>query len=71
MEAAVPNIILKMPGDSFAPLILTIGMSAFFAGLLVHLWWLAGAGAVVMLIALLTWLWPERELAERAGAAND
>jgi len=68
---AVPNIILKMPGDSFAPLILTIGMSAFFAGLLVHLWWLAGAGAVVMLIALLTWLWPERELAERAGAAND
>jgi cytochrome c oxidase subunit I len=68
---AVPNIILKMPGDSFSPLILTLGMSAFFAGLLVHLWWLAAAGAVVMLIALLIWLWPERELAERAETVHD
>lgn len=68
---AVPNIILKMPSDSFAPVILTVGMSAFFAGLLVHLWWLAAAGVAVMVVALLIWLWPERDLAERAEAAND
>jgi cytochrome c oxidase subunit I len=68
---AVPNIILKMPEDSFSPLILALGMSAFFIGLLEHLWWLAVAGAVVMVVAILIWLWPERELAERAETAND
>jgi cytochrome c oxidase subunit I len=62
---AIPNMILKMPYDSLAPVILTIAMSAFFAALLVHLWWLAAAGVVGMLIALLIWLWPERELAQR------
>ncbi|HEY5210045.1 MAG TPA: cytochrome c oxidase subunit I [Stellaceae bacterium] len=66
---AVPNIILKMPADSLSPFILTIGMAAFFVGLLVHLWWLAAVGAFVMLVALLIWLWPERELAERAEIA--
>src|SRR6185437_5702704 len=33
-----PDIILKMPGDSYAPLILTLGLTVGFVGLLVHLW---------------------------------
>jgi cytochrome c oxidase subunit 1/cytochrome c oxidase subunit I+III len=61
---AVPDIILKMPEDSFSPLILTIGMAAFFVGLLERLSWLAAAGFVVMLLALAIWMWPERELAQ-------
>ena len=66
-----PDMILKMPGDSYSPLILTLGMAAFFVASLVHLWWLAGVGAVVMLIAILIWLWPERELDQVAETAND
>ncbi len=68
------DTILKMPTDSYAPLILTIGMTLGFVGLLLHLWWLAVAGLVVLALATILWLWPERELAQVAvpigGAAH-
>lgn len=60
-----PDVILKMPGDSYMPFALTLGMTASFVGLLVHLWWLAVAGAVVMLVATVIWLWPENKLGQR------
>jgi cytochrome c oxidase subunit I+III len=65
-----PDLILKMPSDSFAPFILTIGLSAIFVGLLFHsfLWPLAVAGALVGAAAILVWLWPERKLAQVAGS---
>ncbi len=62
---AQPDMILEMPEDSLAPLILTIGTSLIFVGLLLNLWSLAGAGAVVAIVALVAWLWPQRELRER------
>ena len=62
---AQPDMILEMPEDSLAPLILTIGTSLIFVGLLLSLWTLAGAGAVVAIVALVAWLWPRRELRER------
>ena len=65
---AVPDAILKMPDDTPAPFIVTLAMSAGFAGLLLHAWWLAGIGAIATLAGLLVWLWPERELEQRAGA---
>ena len=68
---AEPDLILKMPEDSYAPFILTIAASAGFGGLLVHWWWLAGVSAVVAAAALVTWLWPERQLAQVAVAGND
>jgi hypothetical protein len=68
---AEPDLILKMPEDSYAPFILTIAASAGFAGLLVHWWWLAGVSAVVAAAALVVWLWPERQLAQVAVAGND
>jgi cytochrome c oxidase subunit I len=64
---AVPDAILKMPDDSPAPFIVTLAMSVGFAGLLLQAWWLAGAGAIAVLAGLLVWLWPERELGQRAG----
>ncbi|HZZ60131.1 MAG TPA: cbb3-type cytochrome c oxidase subunit I [Roseiarcus sp.] len=67
---AQPDAILKMPEDSPAPFIVTLTISAFFVGLLLQLWWLAGAGGFATLAGLLVWLWPERELEQRAGAAQ-
>jgi cytochrome c oxidase subunit 1/cytochrome c oxidase subunit I+III len=65
---AIPDAILKMPDDTPAPFIVTLAMSAGFAGLLLQAWWLAGIGAIATLAGLLVWLWPERELEQRAGA---
>jgi cytochrome c oxidase subunit I len=65
---AEPELVLKMPEDSVAPFLLTLAASLGFVGLLVHSWWLAGAGFAGVLAALVVWLWPRRELAEIAGA---
>jgi hypothetical protein len=34
--------------------------------LLIHLWWLAGAGAGLGIVAGIAWLWPLAEAGERA-----
>ena len=62
---AEPDVILKMPGDSQAPFWLTIALSALFVALLVHAWWIAGAGLLACLAAILIWLWPETGLGQR------
>jgi cytochrome c oxidase subunit I len=64
------DLILKMPEDSYAPFVLTLGMTAGFAGLLVNLWWLAGIGVLVTTAALVQWLWPRRKLAQVAGVVD-
>jgi cytochrome c oxidase subunit 1/cytochrome c oxidase subunit I+III len=68
---AEPDAVLRMPGDSYAPLVLALGLSALFAGLLLHLWWLALAGAVVTAAAVPAWLWPERALGQTAAVAEE
>jgi cytochrome c oxidase subunit I+III len=65
---AVPDLIVKMPEDSYAPFLLTLAMSAGFVGLLVNWWWLAGAGVFGVFLATLYWLWPEAELGQRVEA---
>ncbi len=62
-----PDLILKMPDDSYAPFVLTVGMTLGFVGLLVHLWWLAVAGFALMVLAMIVWVWPERSLAQTAA----
>jgi heme/copper-type cytochrome/quinol oxidase subunit 1 len=62
---ATPDLILEMPADSYAPLLLALGASLVFVGLLLKLWPLALAGGGVTALALLAWLWPRRELRER------
>jgi cytochrome c oxidase subunit I len=65
---AEPDMVLEMPQDSFAPLLLAIGTSVIFVGLLLKLWSLTGLGGAVTVLALLAWLWPRRELGEREPA---
>jgi cytochrome c oxidase subunit 1/cytochrome c oxidase subunit I+III len=65
---AAPDMVLEMPADSFAPLLLAIGTSVIFVGSLLKLWSLAGLGGAVTVLALLAWLWPRRELREREPA---
>jgi cytochrome c oxidase subunit I len=62
---ALPDMILEMPEDSYAPVLLALGTSLLFVGLLLKLWVLASAAMVVCALALLLWLWPRRDLRER------
>jgi cytochrome c oxidase subunit I len=57
-----PDLILKMPEDTIAPLALTVALSLLFVGLLLHAWWLAVLGGLGVVAAMITWLWPRVEL---------
>ncbi|HWA91413.1 MAG TPA: cbb3-type cytochrome c oxidase subunit I [Rhizomicrobium sp.] len=65
---AEPDIILKMPGDSLAPLMLALAGTALFAGLVAHWWWLVALAAVAAGAAIVGWLWPEAKLGEAVDA---
>jgi cytochrome c oxidase subunit I len=67
---ADPDRILEMPGDSFAPLLLAIGLAILFVGMLMIQWIVIGVGALACFGALLLWLWPRRELREREPAPD-
>jgi cytochrome c oxidase subunit 1/cytochrome c oxidase subunit I+III len=64
-----PDVILKMPGESYMPFALMLCISAFFAGLLAHIWGLAVAAVLLGAIAVTVWLWPRAEAGETAAAA--
>ena len=61
-------MIMEMAEDSFAPLSLAAGLSVLFVGLLVRNWMVVGAGAAVVFISLVMWMWPRRDLREREAA---
>ncbi len=67
-----PDVILKMPFDSPAPFILTVGTSLIFAGMLIpsRLWAVTAVGCLVVIAAILIWLWPERELGQRVESSQ-
>ena len=67
---ATPDIILKMPSDSLAPLALAIAATFVFVGLVAHWWWLAALAAVATGATIIAWLWPEDALGETAEAHN-
>jgi hypothetical protein len=62
---AAPDMILEMPEDSYAPLLLTIGLSVLFVAMLLKIWMLIGLGIVLIAAALVFWMWPRRQLLER------
>jgi heme/copper-type cytochrome/quinol oxidase subunit 1 len=62
---AEPDMILEMPEDSYAPVLLTVGLSILFVGLLCKAWTIVGVAIVVTAAALLFWMWPRRQLLER------
>jgi cytochrome c oxidase subunit 1/cytochrome c oxidase subunit I+III len=57
---AEPLAIVRMPGDSYAPFLLSAFTALLFAGLLLHLSVFTGIMAAGVAGALLYWLWPER-----------
>jgi len=61
---AEPDVILKMPSDTYSPLLLALALVVLFVAALLHCWWLLGAAAVVSLLASIAWLWPERALSQ-------
>ena len=61
----VPDMVLEMPKDSFAPLLLTIALATVFVGLLLKTWLAVGIGGAVATLALLSWFWPRSDLRER------
>jgi cytochrome c oxidase subunit I len=63
-----PDVILKMPDDSYVPFAFALAMALFFAGILVHHPLAALAGVALMAAILAAWLWPERQLAQTAAA---
>jgi cytochrome c oxidase subunit 1/cytochrome c oxidase subunit I+III len=70
MLDAEPDVILRMPGDSLAPLLLALAMAAIFVGLLLHSWLGAGIAATIMLLAAIAWLWPEPTLGQTTKVAH-
>jgi len=69
MDAA-PDMILEMPGDSYAPVVLAAGMAVLFVGLLLKVWLVGAAGGVVVALGILAWLWPSAELREREAVPH-
>jgi cytochrome c oxidase subunit I len=67
---ATPDMILEMPEDSFAPVVLTAGISVLFVGLLLKNLTTVIIGVVVAAAGILSWLWPRRELREREPAGE-
>jgi cytochrome c oxidase subunit 1/cytochrome c oxidase subunit I+III len=67
---AVPDVILRMPGDSLAPLLLTLAITVLFAGLLFHAWWVIGIALGACLIASMAWLWPEARLGQTTAVTD-
>ncbi len=68
---AVPDVILRMPGDSLAPLLLSIAVTVVFIGMLAHSWWIFGLALAASLVATVAWLWPEAELGQTMAIANE
>jgi cytochrome c oxidase subunit I+III len=63
---AEPNLILKMPGDTIVPLLLSLAMTLLTIGLALLNWWLVAVGVIAIAACVLTWLWPRSELGETA-----
>ena len=61
---AEPDAVLRMPGDSLAPLWLSLAISALMVALLFTSWLAAGLAAVAVFVATAAWLWPEAQLGQ-------
>jgi cytochrome c oxidase subunit I len=55
---AEPDAIMTMPGDSLLPVILALGISVVFGGMLILNWATVGVGAVIVTVVLLAWFAP-------------
>jgi cytochrome c oxidase subunit I+III len=56
---AEPVAVMRMPEDSFAPLLLAISIGLVAYGLLFSLWWLTAVGVGASAACVVAWLWPD------------
>ncbi len=66
-----PDLILKMPSESYLPVVMTLCLSALFAALVAHLWALAAASVVAGVVVGIAWLWPRPEVGQREVLADE
>ena len=70
MLDAVPDVIVKMPEDSLAPLLLSLALAALFTTMMLEAWWWLGVSIIAILIITMAWLWPRRNLGEIEGSTS-
>jgi cytochrome c oxidase subunit 1/cytochrome c oxidase subunit I+III len=61
---AEPDVILRMPGDSYLPFFLSVSVTGVFASLLLHSVWGLGVTLLGTLGASVRWLWPQKALGQ-------
>jgi cytochrome c oxidase subunit 1/cytochrome c oxidase subunit I+III len=62
-----PQAILRMPEDSWSPLLMTLALGALFIGMLYHWWWFTLAATLAAAVVTIAWLWPRATLGQTAG----
>ena len=67
---AEPDVILRMPGDSIAPLLLSVALVMLSVGLLFLSWPLVVVSTLASFVAMVAWLWPEDQLGQTMKVAN-
>ncbi|MGH7025694.1 MAG: cytochrome c oxidase subunit I [Caulobacteraceae bacterium] len=65
-----PDLILRMPEDTLAPLAVAIGLAVLFATALAHIWWLVALGLLICGGALVAWFWPTRVAPYQQGSLD-
>ncbi len=61
---AQPDVILRMPGDSYLPFLLSVSLTAVFVSLLLHSGWGLGVTVLGTFAASVWWLWPQKALGQ-------
>jgi cytochrome c oxidase subunit 1/cytochrome c oxidase subunit I+III len=65
-----PDVILKMPEETYVPVCLSFCIAVFFTGLLVHIWALAGAAFIAGILVVVWWMWPRGEYGQTEDPAH-
>ena len=63
---AIPDIILKMPEDSYTPFFVGLFSALAFSGLLLHWGGFTVLMALACSLSLIVWMWPRTALVQRA-----
>jgi cytochrome c oxidase subunit 1/cytochrome c oxidase subunit I+III len=66
-----PLAILKMPGDTLTPFLLTLALCVLFVGMLYHWWWLMGASVLASVAVGVAWLWPREKLLQTLEGSDE
>ncbi|GBG12833.1 cytochrome c oxidase subunit I [Novimethylophilus kurashikiensis] len=61
-----PEAILKMPGDSYVPLLCSLAITWMTWAALMHWWHSLELSSVLLLLVTAVWLWPRTELGQTA-----